>query len=119
MSDTIILKKSPKIEFQLHENGFQIIDEQTPQNSGFYPYTDLQAIELNKIWYPRVAKWLRAFTWIFNSGVPLLPDPETSKNANVIIHFRKTKLGIWLTDIYMADKAKMLKNLLDKKYSNP
>lgn len=32
-----------------------------------------------------------------------------------MIHFRKTKLGIWLTDSDMADKAKRLKVLLDEK----
>ena len=114
MSENIILKKNPKIEFQLLETGFQLVDEQTEQNSGFYSYSDLRSIELNKIWFPRLAKWLRVFTWILN-GVPFFPDAETCKNANVIIRFRKMKLGMWLTDSYMADKAKTLKELLDKK----
>jgi len=114
MSENIILKKKPKIEFQLLDNGFQLIDEQTEQNCGFYTYNDLRSIELNKIWYPSLAKWVRAFTWILN-GVPFFPDAETCKKTNVIIHFRKTKLGIWLTDCYMADKAKKLKEVLDKK----
>lgn len=114
MSENIILKKSPKIEFQLLDNGFQLIDEQTEKNSGFYAYNDLQSIELNKIWFPRVAKWLRAITWIFN-GVPFFPDAETYKKANVIIHFRNTKLGVWLTDSYMTGKAKMLKEVLDQR----
>ena len=114
MSDNIVLKKNPKIEFQLLDNGFQLIDEQAERNSGFYSYSDLKSIELNKVWFPRLAKWLRIFTWIFN-GVPFFPDGESYKKANVIIHFRKTKLGIWLTDSYMADKAKMLKESLDKK----
>lgn len=114
MSENIILKKNPKIEFQLLDYGFQLIDEQTEQNSGFYSYSDLESIELNKIWFLRLAKFLRIFTWIFN-GVPLFPDGESCKNAKVIIHFSKTKLGMWLTDSYMADKAKMLKESLDKK----
>lgn len=114
MNENIILKKNPKIEFQLLDNGFQLIDEQTERNSGFYSYNDLQSIELNKIWFPRLAKWLRIFTWIFN-GVPFFPDAESCQKANVIIHFRKTKLGVWLTDSYMVDKAKNLKELLDKK----
>ncbi|MFT5168126.1 MAG: hypothetical protein ACI8P3_003365 [Saprospiraceae bacterium] len=120
MSENIILKKNPKIEFQLLDNGFQLIDEQTERNSGFYSYNDLQFIELNKIWFPRLAKWLRIFTWIFN-GVPFFPDAESCKKAKVIIHFRKMKFGMWLTDSYMADKAKMLKELLDKKtkHNNP
>jgi len=33
MSENIILKKDPKIEFQFLENGFQLIDEQTERNS--------------------------------------------------------------------------------------
>lgn len=114
MNENIILKKTPKIEFQLLDNGFQLIDEQTEQNSGFYAYHDLQFVELNKAWFPRLATGLRAFTWILN-GVPFFPDAETCKKANVIIHFRKMKLGMWLTDSYMADKARILKKLLDKK----
>ena len=115
MSKNIILKENPKIEFQLLDNGFQIIDEQTAKNSGFYSYSDLQAIELEKVWFIKLSKWLRFFTWIFNAGVPLFPNAKSYKKANFIIHFRKTKLGMWLTDSYMADKAKMLKELLDKK----
>lgn len=114
MSENIVLKKSPKIEFQLLDNGFQLIDEQTEQNSGFYAYTDLQSIELDKLWYPRLAKWLRAITWIFN-GVPFFPDGESCKKAKVVIHFRKTKLGLWLTDSYMTGNAKKLKALLSKR----
>ncbi len=114
MSENIILKKSPKIEFQLHDHGFQLIDEQTEKNSGFYSYSDLQSIELKKIWFPRLAKWLRVFTWLIN-GVPFFPDGESYKKAKVIFHFKKTKYGLWLTDSSMADKAKMLKKLLDKK----
>lgn len=114
MAKNILLKKSPKIEFQLLDNGFQLIDEQTAQNSGFYAYNDLQSIELNKAWFPRLAKWLRAITWIFN-GVPLFPNAESYKKANVTFHFTKTKLGMWLTDSYMADKAKTLKKLIEEK----
>ena len=114
MSETIILKKSPKIEFQFRDNGFELIDEQTEKNTGFYSYIDLQSIELNNVWFPRLAKWLRIITWILN-GVPYFPDAEFYKKANLIIHFRKTKLGIWLTDTYMAGKAKRLVELLNEK----
>lgn len=114
MIDNIVLKKNPKIEFQLLDNGFQLVDEQTEQNSGFYSYSDLQSVELNKIWFPRLAKWLRVLTWVLN-GVPLFPDAESYKKAKVIFQFRKMKMGMWLTDSYMANKAKMLKELLDKK----
>ena len=114
MSENIVLKKSPRIEFLLLDNGFQLVDEQTERNSGFYSYSDLRSIELNKTWFPRLAKWLRIITWILN-GVPYFPDAETCKKSNVIIHFSKLKLGMWLTDSDMADKAKMLKVLLDKK----
>ena len=120
MSEHILLKKHPKIEFQLLDSGFQLIDEQNDRNSGFYSYSDLQSIELSKVWYPRLAKWLRAFTWIMN-GVPLFPDAESCKNAKVIMHFKKTKVGLWLTDSYMADKAKTLNALLVEKtkHNNP
>ena len=114
MNQNIILKKNPKIEFQLLDNGFQLIDEQTEHNSGFYDYNDLQSVELDKTWYPRLAKILRAITWVFN-GVPLYPDSESCKKAKVVIHLRKTKLGLWLTDSYMTGKAKTLKRLLDEK----
>ena len=114
MSEHIILKKNPKIEFQLLDTGFELIDGQTERNTGFYSYNDLQSIDLNKLWYPRLAKWLRIITWIFN-GVPYFPDAESYKKANLIIHSRKTKLGIWLTDSYMAGKAKRIKELLDEK----
>ena len=114
MSKNIILKKNPKIEFQLLDNGFQLIDEQTERNSGFYSYNDLQSIELNNVWFPKLAKWLRIITWIINL-VPFFPDAETYKKANLIFHFRKTKLGIWLTDSYMADEAKRLEKLLGEK----
>ncbi|MFK7806468.1 MAG: hypothetical protein AB8F74_01580 [Saprospiraceae bacterium] len=114
MSENILLKKSPKIEFQLLDNGFQLIDEQTKQNSGFYAYHDLRSVELNKTWYPRLAKCLRALTWIVN-GVPFFPDAESCKKANVIIHLKEMRLGIWLTDSYMTNKAKILKKSLDKK----
>ncbi len=114
MPETIILKKNPKIEFQLLDNGFELTDGQTEQNSGFYAYNDLQSIDLRSVWFPRLAKWLRVFTWIFN-GVPYFPDAESYKKASLIIHSKKTKLGIWLTDAYMADKAKRLKKVLDEK----
>ena len=114
MHENIILKKSPKIEFQLLDNGFQLIDEQTELNSGFYSYNELESIELDKLWFPRLAKWLRAITWVLN-GVPFFPDAESYKKAKVVMHFRKKKLGLWLTDSYMTGKAKMLKKMLDKK----
>ena len=114
MRENIVLKKNPKIEFQLLDNGFELIDGQTEGNNGFYAYNDLQSIDLNSVWFPRMAKWLRAITWIFN-GVPLFPDAESCKKANLMIHFKKSKLGIWLTDSHMADKAKMIKELLDQR----
>ena len=114
MSENITLKKNPKIEFRLLNNGFELIDGQTEQNSGFYSYNDLQSIDLNSVWFPRLAKWVRIITWIFN-GVPYFPDAKSYKKASIIIRFRKTKLGIWLTDTYMADKAKTIKKLLDEK----
>lgn len=114
MSKNIILKENPKIEFQLLDNGFKLVDGQTAQNSGFYPYHDLQLIQLNKIWYPRLAKCLRIITWILN-GVPYFPDAESCKKSNIYIYHRKKKLGIWLTDSQMANKAKILKVQLDNK----
>lgn len=114
MRENIILKNNPKIEFQFLEHGFQLIDGQTAHNNGFYAYNDLKSSDVSKPWFPRLAKWLRIFTWILN-GVPYFPDAESCKKANLIIHFRKTKLGIWLTDSQMTAKARRIKELLDEK----
>ena len=114
MNQNIVLKNNPKIEFQLLENGFKIIDGQTEKNTGFYPYGDLQSIELNKLWFPRLRKWLRAITWVLNT-VPFFPDEETYKKANIIIKLENAMLGIWLTNTHMADMAKKIKLSLDEK----
>ncbi|MCF7569646.1 hypothetical protein L3X37_14965 [Sabulilitoribacter arenilitoris] len=114
MSENIILRKNPKIEFHFSDSGFQLIDEQTVRNSGFYSYSQLQSIELNSIWFPKLAKWLRVITWIFN-GVPYFPDAKSYKKANIVIYLKKENLGIWLTNSYMVTQAKKIKNLLDNK----
>lgn len=114
MSKNIILKKDPKIEFQFLENGFELIDRQTNRNSGFYSYDDLLSIDLDNAWFPRLAKWLRAITWILN-GVPFFPDSDSYKKAKLTIHSEKSNLSIWLTDTSMAEKAKKIKELLDTK----
>ena len=116
MSETILLKENPKIEFQFTKNGFQIIDEKTIQNTGIYNYSDLESVELNKIWFPKLAKWLRIITWIFN-GVPYFPDADAYKKANIVITLKKKKLGIWLTNSFMASQAKRIKILLDNETS--
>ncbi len=116
MSETILLKQNPRIEFQLLDNGFNLIDGETEKNSGFYAYDELQSIELNKPWFPRLRRFLRAFTWILN-GVPLFPDAETCKKSNIILHLEKSKLGIWLTSTHMASKAKLIKLVLENKAS--
>jgi len=116
MSENITLKKNPKIEFQLLDHGFNLIDGQTEQNSGFYSYSDIESIEVNNAWFPKVAKYLRLITWIFN-GVPYFPDAESYKKASLIFHFRKSNLGIWLTTVNMAKNAKKLKVLLGEKLS--
>ena len=112
MSKVIVLKQEPKIEFILQDQGFQLNDEQTKSNSGFYTYRDLQSIQLQKGWYPKVAKVLRVFTWMIN-GVPLFPDAEMCKKANVIFHFESTKMGMWLTDDGMVEKAREVKLRLE------
>ena len=66
--------------------------------------TDMTMIDIGS----RTGKWLVPYVTYF-------PDAESYRKANLIIHFKKTKLGIWLTDSYMADKAKSIKELLDKK----
>ncbi|MFH6604346.1 hypothetical protein ACEZ3G_12715 [Maribacter algicola] len=114
MSENVLLKENPKIEIQFLKNVFQIIDEKTIQNTGIYNYSDLEYVELNKIWFPKLAKWLRIITWIFN-GVPYFPDQKSYKKANVIIHLKKENIGIWLTNSCMVTQAKKIKNLLDNK----
>ncbi|WP_350288481.1 hypothetical protein [uncultured Croceitalea sp.] len=113
MCENILLYKKPKIEFKFLDNGFQLVDKQTVQNSGFYSYNHIKFIQLNKIWFLRLAKWIRVFTWICN-GVPFFPDTKSCKKASLVIYFKEKKLCIWLTDSYMAGKAKTLKKLLEK-----
>ena len=112
--ESILLQANPKIEFQLHDNGFDVIDAQTPSNTGFYAYDEVQTIDLNKPWFPRLAILLRVISWIFN-GVPLFPDAKAYKKANLIIQSKKSKIGIWLTDIHMSKSARSLKALLDQR----
>jgi hypothetical protein len=114
MNKTIILKKSPKIVFLFQGNGFHLIDEESTENSGFYNYNDLQSIKLNKVWFPRLAKWLRRITWIMN-GVPFFPTAAEYKKASIVIQFKQSKVGLWLTDTYMADNAKLLKKILENR----
>lgn len=112
MSENIVLKNNPKMEIQLLNKGFKLIDGQTEGTADFYSYHDVQSVELNKVWYPRLVKWLRYTTWLIN-GAPLVG--EISKKANLVIKSSKTKLTIWLTDSDMVEKAKRLVVLLNKK----
>lgn len=114
MKKQIVLKQHPTIEFQLLDHGFQVIDEQTEGNSGFYPYDEVQSIELHKLWFPRLAQWLRVFTGILNSGIPFFPDADSWKRSKVLIRLKQAKLGMWLTDPSMAAKARLLKAALDQ-----
>ena len=61
MSENIILRNNPRTEFQFFDDGFKIIEKQAERNNGFYSFSDVQSIELNKLWYPRLVKWLRNF----------------------------------------------------------
>ena len=114
MSESIILRTDPRIEFQLHDTGFELVDGRPEGSSGFFAYQNLLSVELNKPWFPRLAQWLRVLTWVLN-GVPYFPDAATCKKASLIIRSNKTKLGIWLTDPQMADTARRLKGLLDER----
>lgn len=115
MSENIILKDNPKIEFQFLDNGFKLIDGQTERNTDFYSYHEIQSVELNKVWYPKLVKWLRYTTWLIN-GAPLVG--EISKKAKLVLNIRKTKLTIWLTDSEMVEKAKRLEELINKKINH-
>ena len=110
---TILLKKEPKIEFQFQETGFQLIDAQKESNSGFYSYQDIQSVELNKVWFPRFSKIMRAVTWVLN-GVPFFPDAESYKIANIQVQTTDSILGIRLTNSYMADMSRKLKKKLEE-----
>jgi hypothetical protein len=111
MSDAIILKKKPKIEFQFRDNGFDLLDLQTEEHSGFYKFEDMKSVELNKVWYPRLAKWMKILTWVLN-GLPYFQDAKSYKKSNIIIHTKKRKIGIVLESPYMAIKAKQLRKKL-------
>ena len=112
MDEHIVLRNDPKMEFQLQDHGFSLIDERTEKNSHFYPYDDIQLIELNKLWFPKLVKWLRYTTWLLN-GAPMAG--ESSSKANLVMSIGKTKFKIWLTDTDMVDKAKRLAHILAKK----
>ena len=114
MTEIITLSKNPKIEFHLDEDGFQLYNEQMENVSSFHYYSDVQSLELNNTWFPLVAKWLRPISWIAN-GVPLFPKADSYKKSSLIIHFKESKAGIWLSTARMAKKAKLLKSLLDEK----
>ena len=114
MNSNFILKKNPKIEITFKDCGFELIDVQNMQNTGFYMYSDLVNIELNNIWFPRFAFLLRGLTWILN-GVPYFPDAESYSKSSLILHFEKTNCNFRLTSTFMDNKAKALKKLLDQK----
>lgn len=114
MNENIILKNSPKTEFKLLENGFKLIDGETENNTGFYSYNEIQNIELNKVWFPKLVNWLRYTSWLFNGGVPMVGEGRWKK-ANLIINIEKRKIKIWLSDSDMANKSKKLVELLNKK----
>ena len=101
------------MEFQLQDNGFNLIDGQTEGNTGFYWYHDMQSIELNRLWYPRLLTYLRYGTWLLN-GAPMV-SCESSKEANLVINGSQSKLKIWLTDVDMTAKAVRLVEVLNKR----
>ena len=114
MSQSIVLKQQPRIEFIFNQEGFELIDQQTKRHSGFYNYADLQSVDVNHGKHPRFIKWLRIVTWVLN-GVPLLAEASSYKKANMMLDFKSVKLGIWLTDITMAKKARAVKEVCMKK----
>jgi hypothetical protein len=114
MSEAIILKKKPKIEFQFRDNGFELFDEETKQNEGFYLLDDIQSVELNKAWFPRFAKWMKIFTWVLN-GVPYFQDAKSYKKSNIIIRTKNRTIGFVLENPYMADNARKLNKALGRK----
>jgi hypothetical protein len=111
---TIRLKKDPLIEFRLENDGFYLNDVQHSENNGFYCYDDLNSVELNRVWFPKLSIWMRIITTILN-GVPFFPDADSYKTASLILRSNDSDIGIWLTDISMANSAKKLKMLLDQK----
>ena len=115
MTKNIILNNDPKTEFQLLDNGFKLIDGQRKRNTGFYPYDEMQSIELHKLWYNGLVKWLRYGTWLIN-GAPLVD--EIPEKGSLDITIGKTKLTVFLTNADMLQKAKGLVALLNKKTNN-
>ena len=112
MAETIILNSDPKTEFQLLDHGFKLIDGQRERNTGFYAYDDMQSVELHKLWYNGLVKWLRYGTWLIN-GAPLVD--EFPEKGSLDITIGKNKLTVFLTNADMLKKAKKLVGLLNKK----
>lgn len=114
MKEKIIIRDKPRIEFHLMDKGFEILDSKSEKEADVHAYNDIQRIELNNVWFPLFAKWMRVITWIAN-GVPYFPDAKSCKKANFIIHFSNSKYGTWLTSTKMAKKTRRLKTILDNK----
>ena len=112
MAEHIILNSDPKTEFQLLDHGFKLIDGQRKRNTGFYAYDDMQSVELHKLWYNGLVKWLRYGTWLIN-GAPLVG--EFPEKGSLDITIGKNKLTVFLTNADMLQKAKKLVGLLNKK----
>lgn len=113
MSNPLLLKKKPNIEFHFLEHGFQLNDTETALNSGFYSYQEIQSVVLHRVWFPRLSVWMRVFTTFLN-GVPFFPDADSYKFSSIVIQTDSLKIGIWLTNTTMAKQAKKLKEMLDK-----
>ena len=112
MGEHFVLKNAPKTELQLFDDGFILIDGQRERNNGFYAYDDMQSVELHKLWYNGLVKWLRYGTWLIN-GAPLVD--EIPEKGSLDITIGKNKLTVFLTNTDMLLKAKKLVGLLNKR----
>lgn len=114
MNQSIVLRQEPKFEIQLLEEGFQIVDANKDENNGYFTYQELDSVEINRAWFPKLSVWMRVITTFLN-GVPFFPSADQYKTANLILHVKQSKIGVWLTSSNMADEAIKLKELLSRK----
>jgi len=112
MSEKIILKRKPKIEMHLCIDGFELLDEETKGNSGFFAYSALESAHLKNAWFPSVARCLRVTTWVLN-GVPFFTSAADCKKASLSIQTNNKRVEFYLTSPHMANKARAIKSFLD------
>ncbi len=113
----LILDLNPQVKFELKENGFQIIDSGSEENSGFYLYKNVESVDLNNSWFPSFSNWIRIVTCLFNV-VPFFPDADTCKKSSLFFRYKDKGFGFWITNVSMVEEAKQIKAFIEQKMTS-